>query len=165
MNSLYWQVFSHHIRPWRYSWLNKGCYCLVVPQVNPLHCSVCPNAQYQITKFPKATFIESTISIRFVLSYFQENRAIPWKCRILSIFAAYRLVLMIFKQKRTYVHFRSIFKFYHLFYKQVALLISYCSAQELARTFCRIEISDRLLWVSIDITWKCLFFDETRKVG
>ena len=104
----------------------------------------CPIPNYQ---FPKATFLESAISIRFILSYFQGtyDRAIPRKCRILSIFAAYRLVLMIFKQKRTYVHFRSIFKFYHLSYKQVALLISYGSVQELVRTFCRIEISDRLL--------------------
>ena len=30
-----------------------GNYCLVVHQVNPLHCSVCPNAQYQITNFQK----------------------------------------------------------------------------------------------------------------
>ena len=36
-----------------------------------------------------------------------------------------------------------IFKFHNLFYKQVTLLISYHSAQELARTLCRIEIRDR----------------------
>ena len=106
-----------------------------------LKCPI-PNCQ-----FSKATFIESAISIRFVLSYFQGNRAIPRKCRILSIFAAYRLVLiMIFKQKQTYVHFRSHFQISQIvLYKQVALLTSYCSAQELARTFCKIEISDRLL--------------------
>ena len=58
----------------------------------------------------------------------------------------------------------TIFKFHNLFYKQVALLISYRSAQT-SENILQNRISDRLLWVSIDIIWKRLFFDETRKVS
>ena len=80
----------------------------------------CPIPNYQ---FPKATFIESAISIRFVL-LFSGKQSNPSKMsNTVNICRLYTN-----KNEHMFIS-DHIFKFHNLFYKQVALLISYRSAQ------------------------------------